>query len=307
MTKARASSSKGHAIDITTEASATSFDMATLAFSEPKNAGSDTCVCVSVPNVAVKVARARVVRLTAQKKSATLLVKVNKVATKFMLAFDEQCLGIATSHASEWFMHKVNPSLIEDFFRPSTEVNAKSDGSIVVRFKLVMSDDDLVPSLSAGSDYDLTLKLVGLQFRKQHFCAVWKMASSSAAAEQPSDRFGFIVQGLDSADDDTDTDARVTDDDLLEQLSLDEVTSMIGTIRASVETMEAHHTEELRRHRTTLSHVKTVRQTFDADLAQYAQASALQNISRKSINDIIKTINALSDKLASIGCMCPKP
>ena len=292
-----------HTVDITDAAALQQVDIRSITFSEPKTISRDTCVCsTQMPKGAstapdalvVRIPGAKILRMSSQKGSATVLTKVNKAALNFIMALDDVCLNAAMNKASEWFMHKIKTSLIDDFFRPSTEASSKAHGGVAARFKLLLSEDDMVPNLVEGMSYDMTMKFVGLQFRKQHFCALWKIAGIKHADAKV--KVDFVEDDLDDDDDDS-RDAAFTDDDLLSQFTMDDIRNMVHDLRASMDALEAYHAAEAKKHKAVLASLKAMK----LRLGGIDTGSEQQNdISSSNMNDIMRLVNKLSEELAGL-------
>lgn len=289
---------KSASIDITGEAGA-SFAFDTLSFAEPKNVSKDTCICAATlkgkaDGLVIRMPAARVVRVSLQKGSATVQTRVNRAAIRFIMGLDERCLASAMANASEWFMHKVKSSLIEDFFRPSTEVTNKTDGSVVARFKLAISDEDLVPNILEGQYYDLGMKLVGLQFRKQHFCALWKLVAlgGADAASVP----GAALERLSFIDDsDDEMISGICDDDVISQITQEDIRTMVSDIDGLLQVQEARLAEENKRLKSSLASVKSMKQRLSDAVKDD------KHISNSNLHSTMRVLNTLSEELSSLS------
>jgi hypothetical protein len=285
------------AIDVSSET--TSVNLSTLSFAEPKSCGKDACLLCAATfvhdgkpdSLTIRIPNAKIVRLATQKGSATVQVKINKPATKFMVGLDERCLHVALEKASVWFMHKVKTALIEDFFKPSTEVSNIADG-ITVRYKLAVAEDDMVPTLTEGHAYDLTLRLLGLQFRKQHFSALWSLTSVKGVSKKHAADVTFVP--ADDASSGEPEDAGFTDDDIIADIAKDDIVAMCKDTRVAIEQSEARHAEQLKIHKTALSSLKIMKQKL-ISLEQNDQY-----LSTTNINLTMKVLNSMFEDLADI-------
>lgn len=263
-----------------------SYDFSAVCFSEPKNVSKDTCICAaSIRNnktcdgIVIRMPSSHIIRVSVQKGSATIHAKINKPAIKFIMSLDDRCLTSAVENASEWFMHKVKSSLIEDFFKPSTEVNTKTDG-VVARFKLILSEEDMVPNLLEGGYYDLSMKFVGLQFRKQHFCALWQIVSVTPVDEPRVSHTSTKLAFLDDESDD--------EDDILAQISLDEINTMVHDLQKSLDDVDKGIASKMKELKASSASVKGMKQRL---------ADVLKHISASNIHATMKVLSTLFEEL----------
>ena len=211
-----------------------------IAFQEPKKTSRDSCVCQAVmlsskanataKSMVLNVPSARLLRTLKNKDSITLVVKVPKCVQRLLLNLDGHCLSSAVQQSDKWFMHNINASLIEDFFKGSVEVDCMT-GSTVARFKLHLGDEDaLQPTMAVDRDYSLSLKFVGLHFRKQHFAALWKLVMAD----------DVTVPDIDIIHDDEYDDTDDEDEKLICPLPQDMV-DMAAEMRERVTVLHDHH------------------------------------------------------------------
>jgi hypothetical protein len=258
----------------------------------------------------VKLPYVRVVKISVQKGTATLLLQTSNSVVRFLTALDARCLRCALDNSNSWFMHRIKSDLIEDFFRPSTELLAtdapsSEDGAgstIAARLKVQLPDGELaVPNIKEGQAYEMNLKLLGLQFRKQHFCVVWKLlAAKKVSAKKASPPVAFLEdeEGAGSA-------AATTDDDILLAgfSSKDDFTAILDGIGMTLSAREAEHLQHVKDHKAALAHVKGLRQrlsSIQAVLAGQARGSGSGSRSIKSspcITDALRALNSLSEEL----------
>lgn len=256
-------SAKHHVIlDASDASSLSSFDAAQcIAFQEPKKMSRDCCICHAsisshqTPNskphatkshassLVLNIPRARLVRTLKTKDSVTLLVKTTKSVHKCLMGIDDWSLTSAMEHSEKWFMHNVNASLIEDFFKGSVEVDCRT-GTRVARFKLYVNPDDdglLTPTMTIGREYSLSLKFVGLQFRKQNFAAVWKLVEATDVDDADDADTKLMIS---SDDDDEEDDVEPIDEPCpMPQDMVD----MINDMKLKIEELHAHHASLIER------------------------------------------------------------
>jgi Family of unknown function (DUF5871) len=289
-------------ISVDSAEGARALDVSAIGFREPKKVSSDAFVCTGfvAPNgdgLQLRVSEASVLRVTASKSSATIIVKVPKFATRLLAALDEHSVSEAMRNTDAWFMHKMSPTLIEDFYKPSTEVNSKGQGGIAARFKLVLSDTDIIPNLSSEVTYDMTIRLSGLQFRKQNFCLVWKLVQAkpakAAAAPNKHGKVTSCMFGDDDADDDSDdasSTATNNDDDLIEP-DAEDIERMVADIAATLDAIDGKCAADLKRCKEISARSKSLHQRFGKIQMQHTKGQ------RYSLEDL----NHLSDDLHGLA------
>lgn len=119
----------------------------------------------------------------------------------FVDSLDKHVINVAKGKVDEWFNRAMSGDLIEEYYRGSTT-------STSLRF--VISGDLPEDKLMSGP-VDVSMQLVGVQFKSQYFTCVWNITDIKESAIVDSDRcFGFFP------DDDED----VEEDD--EELNLGE-------------------------------------------------------------------------------------
>lgn len=286
-----------------------------VSFAEPSHTGKETCLCpldtAHGAAMHVKLPYVRVVKIAVQKGTATLLLQTSNSIVRFLTALDARCLRCALDNSNSWFMHRIKSDLIEDFFRPSTELlatdaPASTDGAcgstIAARLKVQLPDGELgVMNIKEGQAYEMNLKLLGLQFRKQHFCVVWKLlAAKKVAAKKAAPPVAFLEdeEGAGSA-------ATTTDDDILLAgfSSKDDFAAILDGIGMTLSAREAEHLQHVKDHKAALAHIKGLRQRLSgiqAVLAGQARGSGSGSRSIKSsscITDALRALNALSEEL----------
>ncbi len=273
-------------LDASDASSLSSFDASkSITFQEPKKISRDSCICLAnvtssgsrtagTKSFVLNIPRTRLVRTLKSKDSVTLIVNVANVAKshvhKFLLSLDQWSLTSAMEHSDKWFMHNMNASLVEDFFKGSVEMDCRT-GSVVARFKLYIADDDaLVPTMTVGRDYSLSLKFVGLQFRKQNFAAVWKLQVANDVTTEAKNEF-IIVDTDDDVSEKNDDD----DDEIIGPMP-QEMLDMVAEMQCKIAEKHARYTSIA----TTLS-----------DLSQRLSQPSLLTIGN---------VNEVADALADI-------
>lgn len=277
---------KAFTVDVSDADALAKFSALSVDFREPKKTSSDSFLCPALygPDVLqLRIPNAKIVRVIAGKGSATILLKVSSRVVKMLMEFDERCLSAALNNTDSWFMHKMNPALIEDFFKGSTEVNTKGQG-IVARFKLACAEGDILPNLNVDAAYDIALRLSGLQFRKQNFCALWKLTQAKASAvQQPQDDKkkqdrACMILDVDEDDDSAASSSDGESDVELLQPSHEDIDQMINDLGTEMERLDAHHNALIKHHKDCIGQLKLLRQKLSKVRSSAKPAERLADV-----------------------------
>lgn len=262
------------------------FDVNRIAFLEPRNKSSDTCICdayVTSPSTMdgqppttnttkrktalhVKVGCAQIVKSSSSVKGCvTLLARVPKAVLDAAAQLDARFLQAAVSGTDGWFLHKMNPSMVEDFFRPSVELFGPRR-EVVARFRILTSSEDLVPALAVDGHYDLTLKLVGLLFRRQQFCAAWRIVAANATSN-------VLMM---SDDDDESTSPDYDADEVRELLrpSPEDIVQALAGFAQNLSAQQQRHSLAVQSHKAALGQIKSLSQRVAALMERPGAPSA---------------------------------
>jgi hypothetical protein len=262
-------------LDALDEASVRAFDCARIGFSDPKKQGRDAYLCPAYvePSSQLQMRlHLHVLRvLPTTKDTVSIVARVPRHVTKFLSVFDEHCLDAALQNTDRWFMHSMTRALIEDFFKASTEVSSRDKG-IVARFRVALSDTEMVPMVHDGTSYDMTFKCMGLQFRRQTFAALWKITSCSSIAQQP-----LAFQSPDGeVDEDDDADSQDCDLILPGQ---EELHGMLADMEASLRVLRQEH---------------SARSQFHAGIVEQADL-LLGRVQAAAVAPTVRLVDALSE------------
>jgi hypothetical protein len=187
------------------------FDFDTLSFAKPKVvAGESDDVCVSKGTLdggktgfRIRVRRLKTARVVeGRKNSHTVFARANRAATAFMIALDARIVDATRSNVGTWFMNKIEPDLVEDYYRGSTATDAKH--GVLTRFVVEGKLPTLMTSETGGCE--VVLQLTGIQFRRQYYTLVWKVVSAAPTASPPSTEPDFRIADLPFQSDEEDED-----------------------------------------------------------------------------------------------------
>jgi hypothetical protein len=109
---------------------------------------------------------------------------------KFVDSLDKHVIDVAKGKVDEWFNRTMSGDLVEEYYRGST-TSAPS-------LRFVISGDLPDEKLLSGALVNVSLQLVGVQFKSQYFTCVWTIADIEEAhepvdLEDISDKgFGFF-------------------------------------------------------------------------------------------------------------------
>lgn len=180
-----------------------------ILFSEPKSSSADTVLCeayIAKASTAIVPLHVQFTLRQALQDSpcvrgcVTLSARVGRDCLDAVSNLDQAFLRAAMQNAEAWFGKNLNPSMVEDFFRPTIDMHRSDDGAckreVVGRFRLLTDsnacvnsaqDADVNPTtsivapdgsvLQLHTAYEVRLRLVGLLFRRQQFFAVWQVES----------------------------------------------------------------------------------------------------------------------------------
>jgi hypothetical protein len=113
------------------------------------------------------------------------------------MALDERVIEVAKNSVDAWFLHRMDPDLVEEYYRGNSATDIRH--GIVARFVV-----EGTCKLEVGGAVDLTMQFHGVQFRRQYFTATWKLVSSVPAADPhhkvADDRFVFDGSASDAED-----------------------------------------------------------------------------------------------------------
>jgi hypothetical protein len=177
--------------------------MAALRFTPPRqlnaaaNGGGEACLArayVMPGRMALRLTfpACRVVKVRGQ----TLHVRTSRTALDLLMMLDERVTEVAKSSVDAWFLHRMDPDLVEEYYRGNSAIDSRH--GIVARFVV---DAQLQQQLD-DAPLDLTMQFHGVQFRRQYFTAVWKLIKAVPAA--PSSALGdddFFRGDADRTDD----------------------------------------------------------------------------------------------------------
>jgi hypothetical protein len=197
----------------------------TLRFKAPKEAdGMYVCHAVMPQSrrLQVKVDSAKVASVSsAGNKTRRVYLSLSKDQARQLMALDEFILSYVKDHLESWFDGNLDESLVDDYHRPIVVAEA----GMGVCAKIVMASKSVsggAATLEPGY-HDATFQLIGVQFMKQQFCLVWRLATASPpsiedevsrAEEDNSRRYGFLS---DSETDDNSEDGRKNEVDAEEE------------------------------------------------------------------------------------------
>ena len=153
----------------------------------------------------------------------------------FLATLDARVLEVAKANVTAWFSHRMNDDLVEEYYRGGL---TGGGGGLLARF-VVSGAPELPEPLAAGACVDVTMQLVGLQFRSQYFTCVWKVAAVRAADPPPapplrraSEDGGFFL--LDDDEDDGGGEADGDDDSDLDEASLGPTAEVCAEMRQAL-------------------------------------------------------------------------
>jgi hypothetical protein len=182
-------------------------DMGGLRFAPPRSDTDEECLAKAfiMPGKTPLRLRVRGCLVTkvaeSRKNSPTMFVRASggSSLTAYAMALDDHVVQVAKTNIDAWFLHKMNADLVEEYYRGSTATD--STHGVVGRFVL---SGRLPETLAVGASYDLTLHLVGVQFRRQYFTAVWTLLAHDAveADQAPPAFFESSEEEDDEEDDD---------------------------------------------------------------------------------------------------------
>jgi hypothetical protein len=110
---------------------------------------------------------------------------------KFVDSLDKNVINVAKDKVDEWFNRTMSGDLVEEYYRGST-TSAPS-----LRF-VISGDLPEEKLLHAGALVNVSLQLVGVQFKSQYFTCIWNIVGIEEAHEpvKPEDErtrsFGFF-------------------------------------------------------------------------------------------------------------------
>lgn len=185
----------------------------------------------------------------------------------FSDSLDLHVIDVAKGKVDEWFNRTMSGDLIEEYYRGST-TSAPS-----LRFVI---SGEVSDRLTAGSIVNITVQLVGVQFRSQYFTCVWKIVSLEdapvvvAVAEQGG--FGFFPE--DDEDPEEDLENAVEEDDAAyptEEERLELVAAEIQRLCAIAERWQNAADDAIETARLVRD---VIHKLSNADVSEFAQAFA---------------------------------
>ena len=205
----------------------------------------------------------------------------------FVDSLDKHVIDVAKGKVDEWFNRTMSGDLVEEYYRGST-TSAPS-------LRFVISGDLPEEKLLSGALVNVSLQLVGVQFKQQYFTCVWKITAIEEAHE-PVDLdstekgFGFFPDdeedpeedneelNLDDDDDDDDDDGGPTIEEQREMvesetLRLKELLSRWDSLELDIN----RRRENAERAREALTKLSSSTNTF-AFAEAYAEAESITSI-----------------------------
>ena len=128
---------------------------------------------------------------------------------KFTDSLDLHVTDVAKGKVDEWFNRSMSGDLVEEYYRGSTTSTPS--------LRFVISGNLSELSLVHGSSVNITVQLVGVQFRSQYFTCVWKIVSLEDATKENENEngFGFFPEDDEDPEEDLD-DAYPTEEERIE-------------------------------------------------------------------------------------------
>lgn len=181
-----------------------------LRFVDPKNLDTETFLCraylgTGKHNLKICLKNVVIAKSSESRKNVhTLYIRPqSKKVVRFFSDFDAHVVQATQKSSADWFSVDMNPSLVEEYYKGSCAV--RNDGTHI---RTVI--EGAIPKSIDPSDthcpVNIELSLVGIQFRRQYFTAVWKIASASKATPTMSCLFGDDEEDDDPVDSDNDED-----------------------------------------------------------------------------------------------------
>ena len=244
-----------------------------IRFAPPKEDGESSDACVAKAYVmpgraALRVALrgCKVVRVRESRKNVpTVHFLCGRHELEMLMALDERVVAIAKTSIDAWFMHKMNPDLVEEYYRGNTETDIKH--GIVAR---IVIDGKLAKRMASPSEtpVDVTLRLVGVQFRRQFFTPVWKIVSAEPSSIKsvschPSFLVDDQVDGDDITGEDEQDDAGPTQDECLEMRQTLMATLIAREGKVEDDLNKVRHLIQ-RLYRSTICDIQTLESVSDA-------------------------------------------
>jgi hypothetical protein len=220
-------------------------DFDALRFAPPRDVGESGEACVAraymMPGrsaLRVNIAGCEVVKVRESRKNTpTVIASTCKSALAMLMALDEHILGIAKANIDAWFLHKMNADLVEEYYRGNSATDLKR--GVLARFVL---EGKLASSVQDGRSVDMTLQLIGVQFRRQYFTPMWKLVSATPSVVVAPSAKNAKCRFLD-ADDDEGCDEEGGDDD---GPSMEECVDLRETLMAQLFRMESQCEERMK-------------------------------------------------------------
>lgn len=153
--------------------------------------GSDVCLARAyvVParvGMRVRIRCCKIARVTdSRKNTTTIFLRGHKEARRFMMDMDARITDITKNNIDAWFMHKISPDLVDEYYRSSTTADHLG---VIVRAVIVDGTNKLSAisgAFDGGASVDLHMQLLGVQFRRQYFAPVWRLLGAEVSKEQP--------------------------------------------------------------------------------------------------------------------------
>ena len=123
---------------------------------------------------------------------ATLTMSVDADSMDMLTEIDRLCLAAAVAQSGQWFQNKLPESAIVEFFSPCVTLDTGRDRragrSVVARLRLSTTASEvhsMIASIAPGDCYDVTLRLTGICFKKQHFWPHWKVTAATPIRKPP--------------------------------------------------------------------------------------------------------------------------
>lgn len=187
--------STGHRDAAASDDGGSEFCFSALRFTAPKEAEDrgDSKVCTAraylLPNksaMRLTLNNASIAKVTHSRRDAhTAFVHVaasrrHSMLSEFLVNLDARVLQVAQSNTDVWFMHRMNADLVEEYYRGCSGAAGGAQGRFVLVAESLPPDLLLVAAACSCPTappprLDLSLQLVGLQFRPQYFTCVWRI------------------------------------------------------------------------------------------------------------------------------------
>lgn len=116
-------------------------------------------------------------------KTCTATVSLTACQSRRIMELDKMVLDVAREKVGDWFQGSMDSRLIEEYYRPVA--TASLEYGVCARVLLVANKNThmLLPG-----NKDITLQLVGLHFRKQHFSLLWRLVEVSEQEQRPGEK-----------------------------------------------------------------------------------------------------------------------